>query len=560
MLAIRNVPTRQPWLVPFCLCLGLANSGCGGDSNRNADAPVLSPADAPLPDAPLADAAADLATAGPDLATPDAPATGMEVSRLDLGGGSVDESVQEAGAAQLDARAARDGGALSIDGPDVDSGTGVGSDASVANPACTSLVNPVFILTGDTQVPVVRQVGKVLRAQADPTTLVWFATGSCSIFDAFYNGGNMTANGSYIPADPSWDAKNGSVPTCTIPAGGLPPDLGIPIGFASGCGFDGSLPAGLGAIKGPVQSFVFVVPTASIATAISAEEAYLVFGFGQAGGVSPWINEDFYFVRPASKGTQVSLGAAINVPAAKWKGKRIDKSNDVASGVATATSPDQAIGILGTEIFDSGSNRKVLRALTLQGYQQTFGYLPDSIDTAFDKRNVRDGHYIPWSHVFYLTSVDASGTPSKPRVRPIVDAFTGGPGAAAMGIDTVALTASNGLIPTCAMTVQRSAEAGEQSTYAPPSPCGCAFEAAVGRASAACETCTSDSTCRNGTRCSYGYCEASDGRISLTDCAGPTAGNPLSIINNTCDGRYISPRRPMPQKQIDNGGVLPPLP
>jgi hypothetical protein len=40
----------------------------------------------------------------------------------------------------------------------------------------------------------------------------------------------------------------------------------------------------------------------------------------------------------------------------------------------------------------------------------------------------------------------------------------------------------------------------------------------------------------------------------------PTAGNPLSIINSTCTGRTTSPKRPMPQKQIDNGGVLPPLP
>jgi hypothetical protein len=302
------------------------------------------------------------------------------------------------------------------------------------------------------------------------------------------------------------------------------------------------------------------VPTASVASAISAEEAYLVFGFGQAGGVSPWTNEDFYFIRPASKGTQVSLGFAINVPAAKWKGKRLDKSNDVASGVATATSPDQAIGILGTEIFDSAANRAVLRTLTLEGYRQELGYLPDSIPSAFDKRNVRDGHYIPWSHVFYLTQVDTAGTPTKPRVRPIIDAFTGGPSAAALGIDTVALAANNGLIPTCAMTVQRSAEAGEQSPYLPPSPCGCAFEAAVGKAPATCAACASDSTCTGGTHCSYGYCEAADGRTSLSDCAAPTAGNPLSIINGACTGRFTSPKRPMPQKQIDNGGVLPPLP
>jgi hypothetical protein len=549
MLALRNNLARKLGLALPLACVALVASGCGDESKAKTDAPVLSPRDA----------AQDLpgSQAEVDRVTPDVPVTGPDVSPLDLGSGEA--PVPEVGPTPVDTAAPLDGGPSAVDGPVVDGGTTVNPDTSIATPLCTSLPNPVFILTGDTQVPVVRQVGKVLRAQADPTTLVWFATGSCSIFDTLGSGGNMTANGSYIPADANWDAKSGAVPTCTMPAGGVPPDLGIPIGFPSGCGY-GTPPAGLGVIKGPGQSFIFVVPTASIATAISAEEAYLVFGFGQAGGVSPWTNEDFYFVRPASKGTQVSLGFAINVPAAKWKGKRIDKSNDVASGVATATSPDQAIGILGTEIYDSAANRAVLRTLTLQAYQQELGYLPDSIAAAFDKRNVRDGHYFPWSHVFYLTPVDAAGTPTKPRVRPIVDAFTGGPGAAAVGINTIALAASNGLIPTCAMTVQRSAEAGELSTYAPPSPCGCAFEAAVGKAPAACVACTSDSVCTGGTHCSYGYCEAADGRTSLADCAAPTAGNPSSIINSACSGRLLSPKRPMPRKQIDNGGVLPPLP
>ena len=110
--------------------------------------------------------------------------------------------------------------------------------------------------------------------------------------------------------------------------------------------------------------------------------------------VSPWLDPTFYFVRPATKGTQVSMGAMIGVPAAKWKGQPIDQSTAVASMVAASSAPDKTIGILGAEIYDSAANRMGLRSLSFQGYMQTGGYLPDTTATAFDKRNVRDGHYV----------------------------------------------------------------------------------------------------------------------------------------------------------------------
>ncbi len=516
------------------LGLSLVVAGCGSDSQSRGDAAVLTPADA---------APADGMIATPDTAVLDAPVT--DVPALDAASWA-DTSGDEDG---LDALPVGDTRPASSDAGRGDGGPGV---------ACTSLVNPIFVLSGDTQVPIVRQVGKKLRAMADPTTVVWVATGSCSIIDTLYTGGNITATGSYIPDDPNWDAKSGAVPTCTMPAGGVAPDLGIPISFPAACN-KATPPATLGAIRGPVQSFVFVVPTASVATAISAEEAYLVFGFGAAGGVQPWTNEETYFIRPASKGTQVSLGAAIGVPAAKWKGKRIDKSTEVASSTASAKAPDQAIGILGTEIFDSAANRAVLRTLAFQGFSQNLGYLPDSVATTFDKRNVRDGHYLSWSHVFYMTKVDAAGTPSKARVKTLVDVFVGGPGATAAGIDTVALAASNGLVPVCAMTVQRSAEGGALSPVTPAAPCGCAYEASVGKIPAGCVACLDDSTCTGEARCSYGYCEAADGRTSLAGCTAPGADH-ASIINAACTGRTTSPKRPLPALQIQNGGTLPALP
>lgn len=56
------------------------------------------------------------------------------------------------------------------------------------------------------------------------------------------------------------------------------------------------------------------------------------------------------------------------------------------------------------------------------------------------------------------------------------------------------------------MKVQRSEEGGDLSLYAPATPCGCAFEAAVGAPSAACAACTGDATC-NGGKCRFGFCE-----------------------------------------------------
>jgi hypothetical protein len=275
--------------------------------------------------------------------------------------------------------------------------------------------------------------------------------------------------------------------------------------------------------------------------------------------VSPWIDEAFYFVRPATKGTQVSMGAMINVPAAKWKGQPIDQSTSVAAMTAASLSPDKTIGILGTEIYDSAANRAALRSLSFQPFGQTSGFLPDTTATAFDKRNVRDGHYPGWSHVFYLTAIDTGGSPLDAQAARVVDILTAAPAAAApAGLNPLALVASKGLIPICAMNVQRSSEGGPLSAFQPADPCGCAYETAVGTAPSACVACTGSTGCGTGQTCHHGFCEAADGRTALVDCAAAPATD-ADIPGNTCTGRTVAPTRPVPQKEIDNGGTLPPL-
>ncbi len=512
------------------IALGMMTLGCGSDAKTRPDATLSSDASV------VADAAMVVDSLPPVV---DAPVAVDVPAPLDADL-QLDTPSDDAGVPVPDSSApipSRDGGA--------------------ALPACASLVNPIYITTGDVHVPLLRQVGKLLRAQPNPTTLVWVTTDACSMVSAIYAGNKFTTNGSYIPADPAWDETAGSLPSCSVPSAGVPIDLATFCGDPSICGA-GPTPNNLRLVTGPVQTFIYIVPSASIATAISAEEAYFVFGFGENGQVSPWTNPDFYFIRNPTAGVQIVLGLANGVPSAKWKGQRLKGMAPVSAAVASATAPDQAIGILGTETYDLASNRAVLRSLSFQARGQDLGYLPDSLPTSFDKRNVRDGHYVVSSHVFYLLPVDTAGTATNARVKSLVELFTGGPGAVSAGVDPISLVARNGLVPDCAMTVQRPSEGADLTPYAPADVCGCAFEAAVGKAPASCIACTTDSQC-TGARCMHGYCESADGRTSLSDCAAPSADY-ASILNNSCTGRSTSPKRPVPKLQQANGGNLPPLP
>jgi hypothetical protein len=318
-------------------------------------------------------------------------------------------------------------------------------------------------------------------------------------------------------------------------------DIGIPIVFPAACSSD-TPPADLVAFKGPVQSMLFVVPKTASPMAISSQQAALVFGTGATANVTPWTDEAFYFIRPPTKGTQVSLGALIGVPAALWHGQQINLSPDVATKVAASTQPEKTIGILGSEIYDSATNRANLKALAFQAVGQTNGYLLDSTATAFDKRPVREGHYVAWAHVFYMTkvaSIDAGvSVPVNASAKLLIDILSdaANPGIPST-LDPINLVAQKGLVPLCAMTVTRSTEGGPLSLFAHPDPCGCYYESKLGTGTvpASCVTCTTSASCTGGTTCRHGFCEADNGRTSLGDCSALASGaTHAQIINNTC--------------------------
>jgi hypothetical protein len=358
---------------------------------------------------------------------------------------------------------------------------------------CSTLPNPLYLQVGDTQEPLMKQLGRRLRENAAfPVTIIYKTSGSCTNIDAIYNGTKLTTNPSYVPSiaeDPAWDPSMPS-PTCVIDPAGATIDVANSALFIDAC-TQAPMPAGLAAFTGPVQPYLFIVPEASTQDAITAEEAYFVFGFGAAGMAEPWTDESFYFIRTTTKSTLLSIAANIG---------------EVLNAVATSVEPERTIGIMGAEIYDG--NRDVVNALAFRAFGQRYAYFPDSTRSSFDKKNVRDGHYTIWSPTVYIAPVDAQGQPVNPRAKYVIDmilskAVTPEPNFEPLDI----LVSGVKLVPDCAMRVQRQTEGGPLSLYDPPEPCGCYFDAQLGTPAESCTTCSSSADCGAGV-CRHGYCEA----------------------------------------------------
>jgi hypothetical protein len=512
-----------------------ALSGCGSSSvSTPADAAVVDGANPNVGlDAAQFDTAVDVT-----VAADAAPISGLDAPQTDTlvdAAAAADDGGSDAGLDDAQSDAVVDAKASVDLSPLADGGGGDGAPLT----ACSSLVNPLYIMAGDCQVPVLKVLGKALRQSANPITVVWRMTPSCTTIDAFYHGTPLKQIPSYIPNDSTWDPVTGTVPSCALESAGHSVDIGMPIGFPETCTID-PLPSDFAMFKGPAQSLLFVVPHSASPEAISSQQATLVFGTGATANIAPWLDENFYFILQPAMVVQVSLGALIGVPAAKWHGVQLNGPSVVATTVATSAFPEKTIGILGGEIFDSGNNRANLKALAFQGMGQTNGYLPDSTATAFDKRSLREGHYLPWNNLLYLTKVSSvDGGPSAPTnasAKLVIDILTNAANPATpAGLDPIALVADGGLIPQCAMAVTRTAEGGNLSLYAPPDPCGCYFESKVGTAPASCTPCAAGAACAAGTTCRHGFCEADDGRTSLSDCSAlPSRATHTQIINNSC--------------------------
>lgn len=386
----------------------------------------------------------------------------------------------------------------------------IAAEAQPAPPPCASLPGTVvYAQVGDTQLNLMKRLGRALRDNTpNPITLVFRTSGSCTNITQIYTRVPMKGVMSYIPSvaeDAAW-VPTASPLTCTIPDGqadpGVVPDIANSALFNSACP-NGAAPETVQLTQGPVQAYVLAVPTASSQTAITFEEAYFVFGWGAAGMVQPWIDEAQLFIRTITKSTLLAWAANIGVPAEKWKGIRHDGSPMVVDSVKAG--PASAIGILGAEVYDG--NRLTMKALAFRAKGQYAAYYPDSSASARDKKNVRDGHYTVWSPTIWMDTVTVAGTtktPVNPTARYVINLIAGLSVAPAQNFSMIDVIAAVGLVPECAMGVNRDFEGGPLRLYTPPESCVCKYESLVSTSS--CAACTAGS-CATGV-CRNGFCEA----------------------------------------------------
>jgi hypothetical protein len=378
----------------------------------------------------------------------------------------------------------------STDGGKVEAGT---PDAGLI--ACSSLPNPVYII-GSAK-PYIQELGGALSVATPKTTLIHEAITSCVVVDDVLNNGTYSGVGSY------WDPTSGSSAEkfCAV-APGTSPDIGISAAFPESCPGVTNLPSNVTDVPGPVQAVVLVVPNASIQKVVSQEAAYAIYGFGAAAGLEPWTNDSVIFRRPPTSGTITIFGTAIGVPPEQMAGIPVDQNADVVGKLSSSADPTRTIGVLTTAFADS--QRNVVNITAYQTRGQSCGYWPDSSPTSREKRNVRDGHYSMWSGLHVLTR--NTTTPAKPAVGDVV-AYVGGTREPPAGVKLFDVGASSGLIPVCAMKVQRTTEQGPMTPYVPTKGCGCRFEEAAG-ANPTCQKCATSTDCpQSAPSCDYGYCE-----------------------------------------------------
>lgn len=383
------------------------------------------------------------------------------------------------------------------------------SAAAQAVPDCSTLPNPVYVTGSSAVKPFLGAVATELTSLtgANQITVVYISKGSCDGVNALATAGTLVTGTVSIWGTDGKEVAGG----CNLATAGVQADIGVSDVFSSSCGVN-SLPTNVKDFLGPVQSMTFVVPKKSTQPAISAEAAYLTFGFG-ADGDTPWSDPTKYFVRSATSGTQQMLSAAIKVPAAKWaaptanqlggSGAVRDAVNMVQS-TGSQTDADLTIGILATDVVDK--NRATLRALPYQHFGQTCGFLPDSTAESFDKQNVRDGHYMVWGPLHMLTKTNGNGVPTSANAKKVIDILSG---AVTPLFDLISLEATTGVVPDCAMRVSRDSEVGPLASYMPAHSCECKFvAAATNKTPAGCTPCDAPADCPSSRpACNYGFCE-----------------------------------------------------
>jgi hypothetical protein len=404
-------------------------------------------------------------------------------------------------------------------------------------PAGGALPAPIVYATGSTAIqPYVARVAQVLESLSI-ASVVYLGAGSCFGINAMTDPAHYPLRAIGKTAtyyDPVLDGKNNvQSGTCAIDDASRIADVGISDVFPTTCSPDlasqGGLPKNLYDFFGPVQVMELVVPAMSSQKTISAEAAYMVWGYGNTSGVAPWSDEGLLLQRSPTSGTQNMIGAAIGLSPGLWHGVKNSTSTSVLTALenidamraidgGTASDPmatEKTMGILASDVADS--NRQVLHPLAFQDVGQSCGWYPDSTQDAFDKRNVRDGRYPIWGPSHLVVYTDGNGNPTNTAAKTLVDAMNGANSQVLATLDVVQFYAKSHIIPTCAMHVTRASDGHDYGPYKPPISCSCYYDSQTSQQTS-CVACNTDADCKNApggaTTCvnifglpPVGYCE-----------------------------------------------------
>lgn len=383
--------------------------------------------------------------------------------------------------------------------------------------ACDALGGPsvLWIENGDTQEPLLKRLGRQLAStSSSPLRIVYRNRPTCELADNFYGARNLAVVASrplrYIPTpaeDAAWDPATSASPMCDQPAIDPTVDFAIGATFLSSCPTPPAPMASVAITNGPNQAYGFIVHKGSSQIAITAEEGYLAWGFtGGTGEAGPWLDQNLRFMRGKTASTTLTMSAAIGLDASEMQAANAPTFETTSLGllnkVATASDQQAAIGVLGTELFDQ--NRDKVKLLAFRTFGQKYAFFPDSTDAKFDKQNVRDGHYLPWSPTPYLYEV-TGGAPAKGNVARVLDLLFGK--VKEPDVDGLKSVVDSGLVPQCAMKVKRDFDGGDLSLFDPDDPCACFFEKNVPLGATSCTACTDNGPCGGG-KCRHGFCEA----------------------------------------------------
>ena len=377
-------------------------------------------------------------------------------------------------------------------------------DGGVFVPTCDDPVNvgtdAIYVIGPTIFRPAIAALGAQVwgSAGANHATLVHIGgPNTCDGVEALENNADISATARFFRPDGNAIREV----TCLVPFG-TKPDVAVADVSYETCA--GSPPADIGDVLGPVQPIVFVVPKASKSfSAVSAEEAQLIFGCGLQGMVSPFGDEAG--LANLLAGSQSILGKYLDIT--RFKGQPATTPLDLVTKLRmyAAGNPDKAMGYMPADAYEA--SRAFVKSLAFRGFDQRLAYYPDSTATAVDRRNVRDGHYLPWGSLHSIVRLGADGKPSNPKAAKWLAWLDGS--AKISGFSIEQATAMAGSIPRCAMKVTRTSEGGLLQPYAAPDPCGCYYEAAVTKVARppGCVSCSTDAMCSGGKKCHHFYCE-----------------------------------------------------